>query len=314
MDFLYCQSTPPIIGITGARLSKRKRIPFIYNIHDVFPDSLVGTGLIKEKSVVYKIGRIIEKYIYDHANTIVTISEGISRNLMSKGVPKEKIVTIENWIDEEKIKPVAKDDNYLFDTFNIDKNKFIVLYAGNLGKAQNIEVIINAAKLLHNRDDIRFVIIGNGSDENLYKQMVTDYNLANVMFYPMQPYEVVSEVYSLADVSIISCKKGLGNAAMPSKTWSILATGKPIVACFDADSDLRRLLSENELGLSNDPDDASALASNILMLFDDIKLRESMGKRAIEFVKKNKSKNIGIEQYSHLFEGRLSDGDKTSIQ
>lgn len=307
-DAIFVQSTPPTQGAMAAIIKKKKKIPFIYNLQDVFPDSLVGAGMTKENSFIYKIGRIIEDYTYKNADRIIVISNDIKQNIINKGVPEKKIVVVPNWIDSDLIHPIIKDDNYLFSKYNISKDKFTVVYAGNLGYAQNIEVIIKTAELLKEYKDIQFVIFGRGAQEDAYKEMAA--NLDNILFFPIQPYSEVSYVYSLGDASIVSCKKGFGGSAMPSKTWSIMATGTPVLASFDSETDLEELIKAENVGLFSEADDVAALRDNIMDLFLDLKKRNQMGINARVYVQKNLSRENCTSRYIDVVQDIIKEEKK----
>ena len=133
-DVMFISSTPPIQGAMAALVKRFTHKPFVYNLQDIFPDSLVGTGLTHKGSLLWKIGRWIENFTYRHADRIIVISEDFKRNLLSKGVPEDKIEVIYNWVDENAVVPVARKDNPLFDEFGLDRSKFYIVYAGNLGR------------------------------------------------------------------------------------------------------------------------------------------------------------------------------------
>lgn len=294
-DAIFVQSTPPTQGAMAAIIKKKRKIPFIYNLQDVFPDSLVGAGMTKENSLVYKIGRRIEDYTYRNADRIIVISNDIKQNIVNKGVSEEKIVVVPNWIDSEKVHPIAKEDNYLFDKYHISKNKYTVVYAGNLGYAQNIEVIIKSAELLKQYKDIQFVIFGKGAQENEYKEMAV--GLDNIYFFPIQPYSEVPYVYSVGDVSVVPCKKGFGSSAMPSKTWSIMATGTPVLASFDSETEMENIIMTEEVGLFSVADDFRGLADNILKLYADVGLKEKLGMNARIYVENNLNRRACTQKY-----------------
>ena len=294
-DAIFVQSTPPTQGAMAAIIKKKKKIPFIYNLQDVFPDSLVGAGMTKENTFIYRVGRRIEDYTYKNADRIIVISNDIKQNIINKGVPEEKIVVVPNWIDSEMIHPIEKEDNYLFDKYHIPKDKFTVVYAGNLGYAQNIEVIIKSAEMLKEYQNIQFVIFGKGAQEDEYKEMAA--GLDNVYFFPIQPYSEVSYVYSVGDVSVVPCKKGFGGSAMPSKTWSIMATGIPVLASFDPGTEMEKIIKTEEMGLFSDADDALGLSDNILKLYTDKGLREKLGKNARTYVKKELNRRVCTQKY-----------------
>lgn len=270
IDALMAGSTPPTQGILCAKvvkkLSKRygHKVPFVYNLQDVFPDSLVTTGLTKKGSLLWKIGRKIENYTYAHADKIIVISESMKQNIMEKGVPEDKITVVSNWIDTEATKPVPKEENRLFEELGIARDKFTVVYAGNFGKAQGAQVVLDAAEKLADRDDVQFAIFGGGAEFAAAKERAA--TMKNVIIHPLLPQERVPEVYSLGDVALITCKKGVGNSGMPSKTWSIMACNTPIIAAFDTDSELAEVIARANAGLAVEPENADALTEAILVV------------------------------------------------
>ena len=301
IDVIYSASTPPtqgvLCGLVKKKLSKRykKNVPYVFNLQDVFPDSLVTTGLTKKGSLLWKIGRKIENYTYKNADKIIVISESMKRNILEKGVPEEKIVVVSNWIDTEATKPIAKEDNRLFEEFNISRDKFTVLYAGNFGKAQGADVVLQAAELLKDNNDIQFVIFGGGQGFEAAKQTVSEKNLTNVTINALLPQERVPEVYSLGDVALITCKKGVGTSGMPSKTWSIMACNTPIIASFDTDSELAEILAESGAGVTVEPENAEELLEAIMTAKESQQQKAEC--RSREYVMKHASKDVCVAKY-----------------
>ena len=170
-DVMFIDSTPPTQGFMAAFLKKMKRIPIVYNLQDIFPDSLVHTGISTEDSLAYKIGRWMEKVTYKNADKIIVISEDFKANIMAKGVPEDKIVVVYNWVDESQVYAVDRKDNVLFDEYGLDRNKFYVSYSGNIGLTQNMELLVNVAEKMSDYSDIGFVVVGDGAyKEELEKQ------------------------------------------------------------------------------------------------------------------------------------------------
>ena len=296
IDLIYCNSTPPIQGILGGILKKIKKVPFIYNLQDIFPDSLVGTGLAKKDGLLWKIGRVIENFTYRNADKIIVISQDFKRNIMAKGVPEEKIEIIYNWVDEQAVLHIPREQNPIFDELNLNRNKFYIVYAGNLGNAQNVEIIIDAANQLQNYNEIQFVIFGTGGMEHEYKEKVKLLQLNNISFFPLQPYEKVSQVYSIGDACIVSCKKGLGGSAMPSKTWSIMSAGRAVIANFD-EGELKTILDENSCGIFTKAGDKEAFKNAILELYNDREKAVRLGKNGRQFIMENLTREIGTSKY-----------------
>jgi len=139
IDCVFANSTPPTQGWIAGKVAKKLKVPFVYSLQDIFPDSLVTTGLTKRNSLLWKIGRNLENATYRNCNKIIVISESMKENLIQKGVQKNKLQVISNWIDLDAIHPIPKEDNLLFDEFGISRDKFVVVYAGNFGAAQGAE-------------------------------------------------------------------------------------------------------------------------------------------------------------------------------
>lgn len=296
-DVIYLGSTPPINGLLAAFLKKIKRVPVVYNLQDIFPDSLAGTGLAKRDGLLWKIGRVVENITYRNADKIIVISDDFKRNIMAKGVPEEKIVVVYNWVDENAVVPIAKEDNPLYDELDINGEKFSVVYAGNFGHAQNIDVTIAAAERLKDVDDIQFLMFGTGGLVEDYKKIAQEKGLKNMFFFPLQPVEKVSQVYSLGNLGIVACKKELGKGAFPSKTWSIMSAGTPVIANYDEDTDLERLVKENGLGVFSAADDSEQMAQRIMDMYNNRELCAEYGRNARQYILDNVSKDKSTQKY-----------------
>lgn len=306
-DFIFVQSTPPTQGAMAAVIKKAKKIPLIYNLQDIFPDSLVGSGMTKKGSFIFKAGRIIENFTYRNCDSIIVISNDMKNNIIEKGVPQKKITVVNNWVDSSIIHPIEKENNYLYEKYKINPNKFTVVYAGNLGYAQNINIILQAAKLLEDHENIQFLIFGKGNQETEYKREAMTLNLTNLSFFPIQPYSEVSYVYSLADASVVPCKKGFGGSAMPSKIWSIMATGTPVLASFDRETELENMILKEKVGLFSDADNVNALVCNILKLVGNSELKKNMGLNARKYVIDNLARKICTDKYINVIQKVVSE-------
>jgi glycosyltransferase involved in cell wall biosynthesis len=299
VDVMFLASTPPYQGLLGTVVKKIRHIPFVYNLQDIFPDSLVGTGLAKKDGILWKIGRVIENITYRNADKIIVISQDFKRNIMAKGVPEEKIEVIYNWVDENAVVPVKDEDNELFEEFGISRDKFRVVYAGNLGNAQNIGIIVEAAKRLKDNNNIEFVIFGKGSLKNEINETKAKEQLDNLKIFPIQPYERVSKVYGLGHVCIVACKPGLGGAAMPSKTWSIMSSGRAVLANFD-EGELKEIVENNHCGVFTKADDLDGFVAAIEELSQHPERCTEMGKNGRQFILDNLTREVGTQKYVNV--------------
>ncbi len=307
-DFIFTGSGPPSQGVCvglAKRLSRKKKV--VYNLQDIFPDSLITSEICNKDSVLFKIGRKMEDFTYRNVDLIITITDDMKRNVVEKGVNPDKVKVIRNWIDTDRVVPVARENNKLFDELHLPRNKFYVVYAGNLGKVQGVEVIVETAKLLANNDGIQFLIFGGGSEEEKIKAMAK--NLPNVCVFPLMPQDRVSEVYSMANVSVVSCKPGTGGSGMPSKTWTIMSTGTPIIASFDLRGEMDRIIKEARCGYTIEPGKAEKLRDVVLQLKNDKELVRVMAENARQFAVSNVNKEKAVEQYIETIENVLLNGE-----
>lgn len=295
-DVIFLDSTPPIQGLKLPLVNLFRKKPVVHNAQDIFPDSLVGAGLARKGGLLWKIGCWVSNITYKYSDKIIVISEDFKQTLIGKGVPEEKIEVIYNWVDEKLVVPVSKRENPLYQEFNLDRDKFRVVYAGNLGNAQNIDVIINAAVRLKEHNGIEFVLFGSGGLENDIKKRIDNEGLTNVKMFPLQPARKVSYVYSLGDLCIVSCKAGFGGSAMPSKTWSILSTARPVLANFD-EGELKRTLEENDFGIFTKADDVGAMVKVILELSEQPERCDEMGRKGRAYIEEYLTKDKNTKKY-----------------
>ena len=298
VDVLVSVSTPPTQGILCGLVARKLKIPFIYNLQDVFPDSMVIANMTKKGSLIWKIGRKVEDFTYRHADKIIVISEDFKRNIMEKGVPEEKIVVVPNWVDPTSVYPVERRDNILFDRFGLDRDKFYICYSGNIGHSQNLRLLMDAAKLLKtDLPDMRLVLIGDGMMKDELEKMVRDEAIDNVVLLPFQPYEEIAHVFSLGDAGLIISKAGTGGSSVPSKTWSIMAAERPIIASFDEESRLSKLIEEAGCGVTVRPDDLDVLVEAIKALYNDRENGIAMGKTGRRYLLENLDKEKCVAAY-----------------
>lgn len=296
IDLIYLASTPPIQGVLGGLLKKIKKVPFVYNLQDIFPDSLAGTGLAKKDGLLWKIGRVIENFTYRNADKIIVISEDFKRNIMEKGVPEDKIVVVYNWVDEEAVKHVPREENKLFDMYGLDRKKFYITYSGNIGLTQNMDMLLEVAKELEEDPNIQFVLIGEGAYKKRVEDIIAEKNIGNVTLLPFQPYEDISHVFSLGDVGLVISKPGVGENSVPSKTWSILSASRPVLANFD-ENELKTIVAENQCGIFTKAGDKEAFKQAILDLYHDRARCEQLGRNGREFILKNLTRAVGTQKY-----------------
>ena len=220
------------------------KCPLLYNEQDIFPENAYFAGILSESSMVYKVAHALQKYAYKNATALSTISDDMKSTIVTRyGIPEDKVQVIYNWGHEE-LKAHSEQDNIFLKKYPKKPGEFRVVYAGNLGKMQNVELILETAALMKDNADVSFYIVGGGVNEEQLKAFAKEKELNNVTFVGMQPPEEVADLYAAADVNVIPFQKGLIYAALPSKTADCLIAGKPIVTCVDDESKFAKLVEK----------------------------------------------------------------------
>ena len=309
-DVAFIDSTPPIQGLKMPFIKWFCRKPTVYNAQDIFPDSLVGTGLTKKGSLIWKIGRIVEKITYKYADKIIVISEDFKKNIMAKGVPEDKIVVVYNWVDQNAVVDVPREENSLFDRYALDRSKFYVTYSGNIGLTQNMDMLLEVAQELESEvPDIHFVLIGEGAYKKQAETIVKEKKIGNVTFLPFQPYEDISLVFSLGDAGLVISKPGVGANSVPSKTWSIMSASRPVLANFD-ENELKDILAGNECGIFTKAGDKEAFKQSIITLYENRDLCKQYGKNGRQFVMDNLTREVGSQKYVDVIKSVVAESKR----
>lgn len=297
VDCVYLESTPPIQGLLGAFINIFRGIPFVYCLQDIFPDSLAGTSLAKKGGLLWKIGRVIENFTYKHADKIIVISEDFKKNIMAKGVPEEKIAVVYNWVDQNAVVDVSRENNKLFDKYNLDRSKFYIEYSGNIGLTQNMDMLLEVMKELKgSHPGIGLVLVGEGAYKAQVEEIVKRDDLTNVVMIPFQPYEDISYVFSLGDAGLVISKPGVGANSVPSKTWSIMSASRPVLANFD-ENELKDILAGNACGIFTKAGDKEAFKQSVIKLYENCELCREYGANGRQFVMDNLTREVGTQKY-----------------
>ena len=285
-DIYLIYSTPPFLGLVGTFLSKKS--PTVYNLQDIFPESMIRAEILGKDNFIVKLLRIVENHIYKKYNHIITISEDLKKNLLSKRVPEEKISIVYNWIDPYSVIPIMRVENQLVIKYNLEPSDFFVTHCGNIGHLQNLELIIDVAKKLEdNYPDIKFVFIGDGAWIGNIKEYILKKGANNILILPFQPFDNISFVYSLGDVSLVTAKRGVSSCSVPSKTWSIMSAARAVLCSFDENSDLCRIIREANCGICVPSENESDLENALLSLYYNRKKTEKYGINGRKYILRN---------------------------
>lgn len=296
-DLAFVGSNPPLINLVINLILRLKKIPLIYNLQDLFPDSAIDNGKLKNKTII-KFLRKLEYLSYKSADLVITISSSFEQHVLNV-TSNANVCVIPNWVDTGRIDFIPREENSVLLDSDL-KDTFIVSYAGNIGFAQNLEIVLECAEKMREYK-IAFVIIGDGQNKAAIQNMANNMNLTNVYFLPFQPEDKVAEVFSLADVGLVTMKKGTGHSSVPSKTWMIMACKRPVIACIDHDSDLAEIIKTSDAGIVVSPSSALELKNAILKIYQDKALNEHLGSNGRRYVEQNISRQVITKEYCNCF-------------
>ena len=267
-------------AISSLILAKFTKSKTWLHVQDFEVDAAFNLGFLKKSTLLSKFAFWLEMEIFKRFDRVSTISNSMIKLLLDKGVDENKVVMFSNWVDANKIKPIKGDANCYYKKWDISKDKKIILYSGNLGYKQGLQVLIETAKLMQDNLDILFVNVGDGvAREHLINKAK---GLTNVKFFPLQPYDKLNELLNFADIHVLPQRADVEDLVMPSKLSGMLASGKPVVAITSRESELGKIV-EN-IGVVSPLGDSKKLSKNLLNLIDFPEKRNELGRKGREWV------------------------------
>ena len=298
-DAVLAMSPPLPLGATGWLASISRGRPFVFNIQDVFPDVAVELGAITNRRVI-AAASALERWSYRRADAVTVLSEDLRRNVVSKlGAHRpDRVRVIPNFVDTGRIVPMDRSTAYRAEHGLGDR--LVVMYAGNVGMSQSLDLVVDAARRLRHRDDVVFVVNGGGSAlEDVVRSAA---GLDNIRFVPAQPRDRLGEVLATGDVHLVPLRRGLARSSVPSKLYSILAAGRPVLASVDEGTEVERTVRSAGAGLAVPPEDPDAFTTALERLLDDPAARAEAGAAGRRFVEGWASPAAVAEAYESLFE------------
>ena len=293
-DAVFAMSPPLTLGLTGWIVSRLRRGRLLFNIQDVFPDAAVRTGAITNRRVI-AVASWLERVSYRRADAVTVLSDDLRDNVAGK-VDEDtarRVHVIPNFVDTDRIAPADRMTDYRAE-LGFDARP-IVLYAGNVGFSQSLDLVVAAARAC---PDLGFVINGDGAARAELERGAAD--VANLRFVGYQPIERLPEVLATGDIHVVPLRAGLGDVSVPSKTYSSLAAGRPVVASIDPGTEIPRLLGEAGAGVSVPPDDPDAFVAALRRLADDASARSALGESGRRWVVEHASPAAIGDAYDEL--------------
>jgi colanic acid biosynthesis glycosyl transferase WcaI len=301
-DVIYAYHPPLTVGITASLIRLLRRIPVVYDIQDMWPDTLRATGMLSNARALNVVEAVCQ-WVYRRVDHIVVLSPGFKRLLMQRGVPETKINLIYNWADEVAL---AAPQGQLPANFP-GAEQFRIVFAGNMGKAQALDAVLDAATLLQGRGSrVCFVMLGGGVDVNRLKLRAVDLKLHNVVFLPPVPMAEVGTLLHAADALLVHLRKDpLFEITIPSKTQAYMSVGKPLLMAVDGDAAHLVLLtdggvvaeSENAIAMANAAEGLATLPLEQLL---------AMGQRAQRYYQDHLALSVGVAGFGTIFKQLIS--------
>ncbi len=272
-------TNPPYLGMIGAFVSMLRKLHYVVLLHDSYPQLAVWVGKIKEGSLIDRIWHRLNRSIYRRAKETIVLCDA-AKDLVcdNYGIAPEKVHVIPNWADGAKLHPIKKTDS-AFARENDLVEPFTVLYSGNLGLYYEFETILDTAELLKD-ENFRLVLIGAGGRRDWIAEQIKKRGLTNTSLLAYQPFERLNESLNACDASLVTIAAGIEGISFPSKLYSSLAVGKPVLALSEENSDLQRIVQENEVGHWFDLGSSEAMAKKILSMMDHPDDCERLGQNA----------------------------------
>ncbi|HEU0002623.1 MAG TPA: glycosyltransferase family 4 protein [Ktedonobacteraceae bacterium] len=274
-DIIIAQSPPLFDAIAARMLSRFKRIPFIFMVSDLWPESAVQLGALRN-TLFIRLSQWLEKTTYQRASAIWAMTEGIRKTLLQEGLAPDKVFFLPNGVDTKRFRPLARES---------DRNQlFIVLYVGTFGLSHGLMTVLDAAEELRDCQNVRFILAGDGAEKEQLVAEAGRRQLANVTFLDAQPHERVPSLLAGADACLVPLRKlPLFEGALPIKMFEAMACGRPILLAVDGEA---RRLAEQEAGAAIyvEPENPRALVGAIKTLREHPDVAEAMGKRGRAFV------------------------------
>ena len=306
---IISMSPPLTLGLTGWLASRIRRCPSVFNIQDVFPDAAIETGAITNTRII-AMSRWLERVSYHRSDAVVVLSEDLRTNVCAKMLPRyqHKVHVITNFVDSDRITPQDRMTAYRQE-LGIGAEP-VVMYAGNVGYSQSLTMMLFAAQKM---PDVVFVINGDGSARTELEHDAV--GLPNMRFSGYQPAERVPEVLATGDVHVVPLRAGLGAVSVPSKTYSILAAARPVVAAIDPGTEVTRILSDSGAGVCVNPDDPEAFADALRAMVNSPNMGKDAGLKGRQWVESHVSParvahayldviaSLGVQQVASILRG-----------
>lgn len=297
-DAIIAVLQPLTVGIVIPFLAKIKGAKTIFNLQDIHPDALSEIGIVRNKTAINLLRRL-EYFSYKHSDRIAVICESFKKHIISKGILSDKVAIIENWVNPYEIKPGNRMNKFR-EKFYISENSFVVLYSGTVGYVSGVNIILSAAEILRNENDLLFVIVGDGPVLPALKKETEHKKITSIRFIPFQERSLLNDILSSADIALVTMQKSKGRFSMPSKVLAYMAAGRPIIASVDTGSPTAEQIKKSRSGIVVPAEDSDSIADAILHLRKFPESCLDFGRNGRLYIEKYLNAASAVEKYEAL--------------
>jgi len=299
-DAMVAVCPPMTSGLVPGLLARRLAVPLVIHVQDLQLDAARELGILRQPLLLAGL-TWLELHLFRQARAVTTISRSMAARLAAKGVPPARLQVLPNWADLDKVRPGPR-LNALRRELGLT-SETVVLYAGNLGEKQGLEVILEAAALTRGKPSIRYLVAGEGAARDRIKLRAQDLGLDNLTFLPLQSNSRLPLLLAAADLHLVVQRQKAADLVMPSKLTNIMAAGRPFIATAGEGTELARVTTESRAGLVVPPEDGRALAQAVLGLAGDPGARKEMGVRARRYAEAFWDRERILRQWEELLRG-----------
>lgn len=296
-DQVLVVTTPPSLPFVVAVAALIRGASYTLVIHDNYPEILFAVGKLSRRSMIATVLNFSNRWLYKHARKLVAVGRDMEKLLLTKSEGLDiPVAVIQNWAELESVHPEPRDSNQLLKELGI-VDKFVFLYAGNMGHPNDVETIIETARRLRDRPEFHFLFLGTGVKEKMIRSAVKDHGLENVEILSPKPRSEQVIFLNACDVALVSLVDNMLGVSMPSRTYNILAAGKPMLALTDPASELATVIDEDRVGWHIRPGKADEMTQTILDLYAARKELSLYGERARKSALEKYSLEAALAKY-----------------
>jgi colanic acid biosynthesis glycosyl transferase WcaI len=283
-DLMLVVSPPLGLALPAVMLSRLWRVPYVFHVPDLQPDAAIELGMLSFGALT-RVLRALERFAYRHAALVSTLTDVMRGRIVSKGIAPNKVKLFSDWAPPELFDIPLEGGGRSFRDRHGLCGKFLVLHCGNMGVKQGLEVVLNAAEFTRDDTEVVYLLVGDGATRSALEARATSAALRNVRFLALQPHAEFMELLACADVCLITQRREVANIVFPSKTLTIMAAGRPVIASVNHGSEVARVVNEAQAGIVVEAENPGALLAAIENIRNQAEGRTAMSRRAREYAR-----------------------------